>query len=80
MTTSAPTTGLRSTIEPAAFANFMTSFRAGSFEGQRLGQAFFHHFALHKMHDASQRLDRLYEMDGDDALSMIHSLFDVQSS
>ena len=63
-------------IEQVEYEAFAQKFKAGEFGNQRYGQAFFNHFKLHKM-TADVDLNRLYEMDGDDARLQIHALFHV---
>lgn len=65
-------------IDAAALRDFLRSYQVGSFAGQRLGQACFNHFHLDQRNDlgfSRQSLDRLYAMDGDDAMGFIHHLF-----
>lgn len=61
-------------IEAAALREFYQRFKAGDFPYLRLGQAFFNHFSLHKMKQAPD-LDRLYQLDGERAESLIKRLF-----
>lgn len=53
---------------------FYRDFNNGLYPHQRLGQAFFNHFKLHKMND--NHLSNLYELDGDRARDMIASMTD----
>ena len=61
-------------IERAAYEEFVRLWGQGSFEHQRLGQAFYNHFNLHKLADQAG-LQGLYEADGDKASRLILRLF-----
>ncbi|MFK3774435.1 MULTISPECIES: hypothetical protein [Pseudomonas] len=61
-------------IERAAYEDFFRLWRQGSFARQRLGQAFYNHFNLHKLADQA-RLHGLYEADGERASGLISRLF-----
>ncbi|AZF65105.1 MULTISPECIES: hypothetical protein [Pseudomonas] len=61
-------------IERAAYEEFVWLWSHGSFEHQRLGQAFYNHFNLHKLTDQAG-LHGLYEADGDKASRLILRLF-----
>lgn len=63
-------------IERAAYEEFVRLWNEGSFEQQRLGQAFYNHFNLHKLTDQAQ-LHGLYEADGEKALCLISRLFQL---
>lgn len=63
-------------IEQAEYAVFVAKFKAGEFGNQRYGQAFFNHFNLHKM-KSDTSLNRLYQLDGDDARLLINELFTI---
>lgn len=63
-------------IEQTEYAVFVAKFKAGEFGNQRLGQAFFNHFQLHKM-KSDTHLNGLYQKDGDDARIEIHRLFNI---
>lgn len=54
-------------IERAAYEEFIRRWAKGSFEHQRLGQAFYNHFNLHKLTDQAS-LRGLYEGDGEKAV------------
>jgi len=41
-------------IERAAYEEFICLWSQGSFEHQRLGQAFYNHFKLHKLTDQAR--------------------------
>lgn len=62
-------------IEKKAFDVFMEKFQSGSFAGQRLGQAFYNEFKLHKLKDQSS-LHNLYAKDGSHAVSSIKAIFE----
>lgn len=61
-------------IERAAYEEFVRLWSQGSFERQRLGQAFYNHFNLHKL-TGQVGLHDLYEADGDKAARLISRLF-----
>lgn len=61
-------------IERAAYEEFIRLWAIGSFEHQRLGQAFYNHFNLHKLTDQAS-LRGLYEADGKKASGLILKLF-----
>ncbi|MFY1662880.1 hypothetical protein [Pseudomonas sp. Pseu.R1] len=61
-------------IERAAYEEFRCLWNLGNFEQQRLGQAFYNHFELHKITDQAA-LRSLYEADGEKASSLILRLF-----
>jgi hypothetical protein len=61
-------------IERVAYEEFIQLWAVGSFEHQRLGQAFYNHFNLHKLTDQAS-LRGLYEVDGEKALGLILKLF-----
>lgn len=57
-------------IERAAYDEFLRLWDSGAFENQRLGQAFYNHFRLHRLSDQSG-LQALYEADGKQALKAL---------
>ncbi|HGN2667548.1 TPA: hypothetical protein ACKR04_002853 [Pseudomonas aeruginosa] len=61
-------------IERAAHAEFFRLWAEGRFVHQRLGQAFYNHFNLHKLADQTS-LQGLYEADGEKASRLIMRLF-----
>lgn len=61
-------------LEERAFKNFMQLYKKGKFGNQRLGQAFYDHFKLHRLVDQKQ-LNNLHSKDGDAAVSCIRSVF-----
>jgi hypothetical protein len=63
-------------IERAAYEEFARLWSQGRFEHQRLGQAFYNHFNLHKLADQAP-LRRLYEADGEKASELILRLFQL---
>ena len=58
------------TIERAAFDSFHAQWNQGKFWGQRLGQAFFNYFDLHKMRP-TPFTDRIWNLDAGPALNEI---------
>lgn len=61
-------------LECHRYTLFMKQFNQGKFKGQRLGQAFYDHFNLHKLANQDQ-LCGLYEADGKYALEIIGKVF-----
>lgn len=75
-------------LERFQFDQFMKLFKTGNFignkkygkkltgpyHGQRLGQAFYNHFKLHRLVNQTQ-LKGLYELDGDAAMKVIKEVF-----
>lgn len=55
---------------------FLTYEKSNKYRGQRMGQAFYNHFNLHKMNHGPE-YDRLYEMDAQEAKKAIYDLFDI---
>ncbi|MCB2250329.1 hypothetical protein [Pseudomonas chlororaphis] len=64
-------------IEHAAYDDFLSLWGQGKFEKQRLGQAFYNHFRLHRLADQAC-LRGLYEADGEKALVVIAGLFQIR--
>lgn len=63
-------------IEKREYDIFIKRFKDGEFGSQRLGQAFYSHFELHKMHSWKDKLDALYQKDERDAIDVIHEMFE----
>ncbi|MBC8995369.1 hypothetical protein IAI51_02365 [Pseudomonas sp. N40(2020)] len=61
-------------IERAAFDEFIGHWEQGLFEGQRLGQAFYNHFRLHRLSDQSLLME-LHAADGKKAREQIRRIF-----
>ena len=61
------------TIEPAAIMDFWRMWDSGKFANQRLGQAFYNHFDLHKMKDQSI-VGPLYNLQAEAAYAFIRDL------
>jgi hypothetical protein len=64
----------RPSIEQRKFEAFVADHKSGKHKGQRLGQAFYNEFALHKVSDQTQ-LKGLYEADGTVAVALINQMF-----
>ena len=64
-------------VEGRAFDIFMAKFKSGTFGTQRLGQAFYNEFDLHKLADQTA-LHNLYAKDGEHALNLIKTLFTIE--
>ena len=62
-------------IEQFEYDRFMKMWRGGKYRGQRLGQAFYNHFNLHKLSN-QERLNNLYAKDGDHAIGCIKNVFE----
>lgn len=69
---------LKLEMEHAAYAEFLRLWDQGTFAQQRLGQAFYNYFQLHKLND-QRFLSGLYEADGRIAQALIARLFDVSN-
>lgn len=61
-------------IEKAACEEFLAFWEQGTFEQQRLGQAFYNHFRLHALTDQAS-LHQLYEAGEREAIRLISSQF-----
>lgn len=62
------------TIEQKKFDVFMDKFKNGEFGSQRLGQAFYNEFKLHRINDQT-KLNNLYAKDGKHAVNPIRAIF-----
>lgn len=62
-------------VEKFEYERFMKMFKKGKFAGQRLGQAFYNHFNLHKLSN-QERLNNLYAKDGAHAIACINAIFE----
>lgn len=71
------TSGLE--IEVAAYNEFFGLWDRGMFEKQRLGQAFYSYFRLHRLIEQAS-LFGLYEANGEKALVTISCLFQIKYS
>lgn len=81
-------------IEKAAFDDFMCKYKNSkdpnhsetTYVNQRLGQAFYNHFGLHKIKSSGYYqlnhnrgcLDGIYEADGEEAMVKIRSIFMIR--
>jgi hypothetical protein len=63
-------------LEKRAFDTFMRRYKDGKYGSQRLGQAFYNEFSLHKMKD-QEGLHNLWEKDGEHALASIKNIFNI---
>lgn len=66
----------RLTIEKASYAIFCEKFDKGEFGTQRLGQAFYDYYKLHRLSDQSQ-VEKIYVRDHKEAKDLIDGLFDM---
>ncbi|NWB32075.1 hypothetical protein [Pseudomonas gingeri] len=64
-------------IESARYNEFLERWEQGLFAGQRLGQAFYNHFRLHRLTDQAA-LQGLYEADGEKARAVIFRVFQIR--
>ena len=62
------------TIEQRSFQDFMRRWEAGTYRGQRLGQALYNEYNLHRLSDQDS-LRGLYEADGEKAKALIRQIF-----
>lgn len=65
------------TLEKAQYEVFLAKFSNKEFGTQRLGQAFYNHFNLHKVTDQDS-FGLLYELDGEVAKAQIRKIFTIQ--
>ena len=65
---------IKPSIEQRKFDNFMADFKLSKFGTQRLGQAFYNEFKLHKISDQAS-LRNLYAKDGEHAVNLIKEIF-----
>lgn len=65
---------IKPSIEQRKFDEFMRKFKEGKFGSQRLGQAFYNEFNLHKIDDQAS-LNNLYAKDADHAVNSIKEIF-----
>lgn len=65
-------------IEAAAYAKFKESYKKNEYRGQRLGQALCNHFNLHKSTAFKDVVDKLYQLDGDEAAVYISEHFNIR--
>lgn len=64
-------------ISKTLYDEFRKDWNTGKYAGQRLGQAFFNHFNLHKMDKTKDNtLDRLYNADHITAEKVISTMID----
>ncbi len=61
-------------LERARYEEFKALHTQGDFGNQRLGQAFYNHFKLHKLKN-QDLLHELYEADENKALTIIQRIF-----
>lgn len=61
------------TIEKREFERFQNKFKKGKFGTQRLGQAFYNHFNLHRLTN-QEALNNVHSKDGETALRTIQGL------
>ncbi|WP_338525237.1 hypothetical protein NUH87_06235 [Pseudomonas batumici] len=64
-------------IESPRYDEFLELWERGAFDGQRLGQAFYDHFRLHRLNDQAV-LQGLYEADGEKARAMVSRVFQIR--
>lgn len=64
-------------ISATLVKQFFAEFNTGQYEGQRLGQAFYNHFKLHRC--ASSVNPKLYEADGALARKLIEAITDWEN-
>ena len=62
-------------VEKFEYDRFMKAFKHGKFGTQRLGQAFYNHFNLHRLSN-QDRLNNLYAKDGNHAVACIAEVFE----
>lgn len=62
------------TIEKKKFDIFLNNYKKGKYGSQRLGQAFYNEFKLHRIRDQAS-LNNLYAKDGEHAINSIKQFF-----
>lgn len=67
------------TFSASLVQKFWEAWEAGTYTGQRVGQAFYNHFNLHKVTSDKPALDRVYELDGQPARAWIANHTTVDS-
>lgn len=68
-------------VKSSDYEAFKTAFFAKKYPSQRLGQAFWNEFDIHKLNEDKRLiLNRLYQLNGNEALSFIetHILIDYE--
>ena len=65
---------IKPSIEQRKFDEFMRKFKEGKFGSQRLGQAFYYEFNLHKIDDQAS-LNNLHAKDADHAVNSFKEIF-----
>lgn len=65
------------TIEKRAVESFFRNYNHGHYPSQRVGQAFYNEFNLHKLSD-QEALKGLWQADGEEAEKLIRELFTVE--
>ena len=60
------------TIEKYRFDKFLSDYKKGKFAHQRLGQAFYNQFGLHKLAN-QDLLNNIYSKDGQHAINCINN-------
>lgn len=58
-------------ISYSLFKPFIYKYNYGGYPHQRLGQAFYNYFDLHKITSEKEQLDKLYNMGNDEAFAYI---------
>lgn len=66
-------------ISRSLVVNFYKKYNMGGYPYQRIGQAFYHHFELHKSEEWCGIGNTLYEKDGDEARALIDELTDWEN-
>lgn len=66
---------IKRSMEARAYNLFLQKYKGNHFKEQRLGQAFYNEFSLHKLTDQVS-LRRLYIADDAEATKIIHTLFE----
>lgn len=63
-------------VEKAAYDEFLIQWNQDAFQQQRLGQAFYNFFNLHKLADQTLLTD-LYEAGGQKATALVSRIFNI---
>lgn len=67
----------RPSIEKKEYEIFLRVFAEGGYGSNRLGQAFYNRFNLHRVTD-QERFGMLYELDGEVAKAHIQKIFTIE--
>lgn len=67
------------TFSNSMVQRFWEAWTAGDYRNQRVGQAFYNHFNMHKVSGDKLELNKLYELDGQAARAWIANHTDPEN-